>query len=125
MKFRIKTKNTHPTVFARLVALEHGQRIITAMLTQFLNMEKQNMATLADLLAKVTAVDDAAVAFKTLDDGLKAHISDLKTQLAAAQAAPAQDQATIDAISAKLDAANATLAGAAAVVANTPAAPAA
>jgi dGTP triphosphohydrolase len=109
----------HPLA-ARLAVLEHGQRRIRSLLIRLLKMEIKNMATLKDLLTKVTAVDDAAVAFKTLDDGLKAQITDLQAQLAAALAAPAQDQATIDAINAKLDAANATLAGAAAVVANTP-----
>jgi len=103
-----------------LAAIEQQLRVQTYLLKQYFKMENKMATTLSDLLTKVSAVDDAATAFKTLDDGLKAQITTLTTELTAAQNAQSPDQVTIDAISAKLDIANATLAGASAVVVGTP-----
>jgi len=106
------------------------ERLLTAVLHKLDRMENFAMATAADvkaktdaLLARVQANTDATSSVVTYVQGLKAQLTDIQTQLAAALASG--DQPSIDAASAALDTAITSIDAdtvAEAAIANTPAA---
>lgn len=87
-------------------------------LTHLNQKERNIMTTLAEILAKSTALDDAVMAYKALKEAADAHVVELMAELQAAlaNAAPA-DQ--IAAIEKNIDMAIAAVSGAQAVMANT------
>ncbi|MEP6827904.1 MAG: hypothetical protein ABJA10_07500 [Aestuariivirga sp.] len=115
--FSTSERQFRVAVLASLQRIERALGVEHSALKNLIEMENKKMTTLADILAKATALADTAGAAQVneqhLIDAANAHVADLQTQLDAANAAVAAgtagapDPAQLDAIGAALDQAKA------------------